>query len=194
MLALFSFARSRALSASLFLWLFSLPALSASDLGGPFELIDQDGINVTQENYTGAPALLYFGFASCANICPTDLARMASLTRTLAEENGIEITPIFVTIDPERDTPEKLASYVKQFHPRFVGLSGSDQAIADIADKYAVYYSPVPMGESYMMDHSTFTFLVGADGHYLAHFPRDMPLTQMSLKIADLLSQPLARN
>ena len=77
---------------------------------------------------------------------PTDLARMASVTRTVADESGINITPIFVTIDPERDTPERLAEYVKQFHPRFVGLTGTDQAIADIADKYAVYYSPVSDG------------------------------------------------
>jgi protein SCO1/2 len=116
---------------------------------------------------------------------------MASVTRTVADESGINITPIFVTIDPERDTPERLAEYVKQFHPRFVGLTGTDQAIADIADKYAVYYSPVPMGDSYMMDHSTFTFLVGADGNYLAHLPRDMPLEQMSARITDLLSQQL---
>lgn len=166
-------------------------ALSASDLGGPFELIDQDGATVTQASYLGAPALLYFGFSNCGHICPTDLARMASVTRTAADESGINITPIFVTMDPERDTPERLAEYVKQFHPRFVGLTGTDQAIADIADKYAVYYSPVPMGDSYMMDHSTFTFLVGADGNYLAHLPRDMPLEQMSARITDLLSQQL---
>jgi len=169
---------------------FAIPAVADSDLGGPFELIDQHGTRVTQATYLGKPALIYFGFASCGYICPTDLARMAAVTNALAAESAIQITPIFITIDPERDTPERLASYVAQFHPRFVGLTGSPEQIADVADKYAVYYAPVKSGDTYVMDHSTFTFLIGADGNYIAHFDRDVPAPELTARIRALLAKP----
>lgn len=170
--------------------LYALPALAVSDLGGRFALIDQHGVDVTEENYRGKPALLYFGFSSCGDVCPTDLVKMGFVVEQLVSTAGIEITPIFVTIDPERDTPERMAAYLTAFHPDFVGLTGSDEAIADIADKYAVYYAPLPMGNSYMMDHSTLLFLIDANGDYVAHFTRDVPVNELTQSIIKKLSAP----
>jgi protein SCO1 len=173
--------------------LMTLPVLAASDLGGSFELIDQNGRTVTEADYTGKPALLYFGFTSCGDVCPTDVAKMGLVVDSLAQQSGIEITPIFVTIDPERDSAEKMAAYLSAFHPGFVGLTGSPEAIAHMADNYAVYYTRVPMGDTYMMDHSTFLFLLDAKGDYVAHFSRDVPVDvlveQVGLKLEKLSSR-----
>jgi len=143
-------------------------------LGGAFELIDHRGKTVSEADFLGQPALIYFGFSNCGHICPTDLFKIGAVTKTLSTEHDINITPIFVTIDPARDTPEVLAEYVPRFHPDLVGLTGSEDAIEDIAYKYSVYYAPVPMGDSYMMDHSTNIFLIDADGEYLDHYARSV--------------------
>lgn len=171
----------------LLLLLAGVSTRADSDLGGAFQLVDQHGKAVTEANYLGKPALIYFGFSYCGHICPTDLARMGAATRSLAATRGIRVTPIFITIDPERDTPERLATYVAVFDPNFVGLTGSAEAIADVADKYAVYYAPVPGGESYVMDHSTFTFLIDADGRYVAHFGRDVSAPELVDAVGRLL-------
>lgn len=177
----------RAFSVALLLLpVLQLMAAGRTDLGGPFELTDQTGKTVSDKDFHGDPVLLYFGFATCPDVCPTDLAKMAIIVRALEEQADIELTPIFVTIDPSRDTPERLAQYLAYFHPSFVGLTGSNDAIAEIADHYAVYYEAVPTDNGYTMDHSTFTFLLGADGQYLAHFGR-------SESAPDLIAQISAR-
>ena len=169
----------------------SLPVSAAgrTDLGGPFRLTDHNGQSVSDADYHGKPVLLYFGFATCPDVCPTDLAKMAVVVRRLEEQSEIEITPIFVTIDPGRDTPERLAEYVRFFHPSFVGLTGDDNAIAQIADRYAVYYEPVATDSGYTMDHSTFMFLLGVDGEYLAHYGRSVTAEELIGHIRDRLNQ-----
>lgn len=179
----------RAFSLSLLLLtLLWTNANAATDLGGSFELIDQDGRVASAEDFHGKPVLLYFGFASCPDICPLDLARLASVTRSLAAAHDIELTPVFVTIAPARDTPEKLKAYVGYFHKDMVGLTGSDAAIAAMADNYAVYYKRVPVDHSYTMDHSTFMFLLDNKGSYLEHYGSKVPADEVIRRIASRLN------
>ncbi|WP_219097335.1 SCO family protein [Pseudomonas sp. UMAB-40] len=151
-------------------------AAARTDIGGPFQLTNQNGQRVTERSF-GQPALLYFGFMTCPAICPTDLAKMARISRQLQKDKGITVRPVFVTIDPERDTPKKLKEYVGYFAKDFVGLTGSAQDIVRITDAYHVYYKKVPSGDKpdqYMMDHSTILFLLDSQGRYLKHFGRGM--------------------
>jgi len=170
-------------------------AASRDDIGGPFSLVDQDGARVTEKTFLGRPVLLYFGFTTCPDVCPIDLAKMASIARRIATASGVDVTPVFVSIDPERDTPAKLKPYVRTFAGDFIGLTGTPQEIARIGDAYHVYYKKAPLqGGGYMMDHSTVLFLLGADGAYLDHYGRALSVDDISSRaIAKLkASAPLA--
>ena len=161
-----------------------------TDIGGPFELTNQNGQRVNERSF-GEPALLYFGFMTCPAICPTDLAKMARISRQLKQEQGINVRPVFVTVDPERDTPDQLKTYVNYFASDFVGLTGSAQDIARITDAYHVYYKKVPTGDQpdqYMMDHSTILFLLDSQGRYLKHFGRGMDDKEIEAQVATALT------
>lgn len=134
-------------------------------LGGPFTLTDQTGREVTERDFAGRFMLIYFGFTYCPDVCPTELGVMASAIDILGDQ-GARVTPALITIDPERDTPAQLADYVSRFHPRMIGLTGTAQQVAQVARAYRVYYARVrPQGSGdYLMDHSSFTYLVGPDG------------------------------
>lgn len=169
-------------------------AATRTDIGGPFQLTNQNGQRVTERSF-GAPALLYFGFMTCPAICPTDLAKMARISRQLQQQQGITVRPIFVTIDPERDTPKKLKTYVNYFASDFVGLTGSAQEIARITDAYHVYYKKVPTGDQpgqYMMDHSTILFLLDSQGRYLKHFGRGLDEKEIEKQVVAALTDPAA--
>ncbi len=159
-------------SAQLLIFLIiAFPAQARDDIGGSFSLQTGVGKVVTDENLQGTPFLIYFGFTSCPHICPTDLSKMAWLAERAKAELDETITPIFVTIDPARDNGIQLDHYVQQFHPSFVALTGPDSAIRAITDKYHVYYKAIPTANAeYTMDHSTFLFLMDAQGKYIAHF------------------------
>ena len=168
-------------------------SLAGDDIGGAFRLINQHGIITTDKDLKGKPVLLYFGFTSCLHICPTDLSKMAWLAKKLEQEKKIEITPVFITLDPERDTMNKLANYITQFHPRFVGLTGPMKSIVKAADKYHVYFKKIPIENSYVIDHSTFMFLLGENGEYLMHFGNRMNKDNVLKKISHLLDGNKAR-
>ena len=141
-------------------------------VGGPFSLIDQTGRRVTDKDFLGRPMLVFFGFTFCPDICPSGLQVMAAALDQLGPK-GDKIVPVFVTIDPERDTPEQLKSYLASFHPRLVGLSGTLAEVNDVAKKYRVYFKKVKDEKSsadYTMDHSTILYLMDAKGQYVAHF------------------------
>jgi cytochrome oxidase Cu insertion factor (SCO1/SenC/PrrC family) len=141
-------------------------------VGGPFSLIDQNGRRVTDKDFLGRPMLVFFGFTFCPDICPSGLQVMAAALDKLGPK-GDRIVPVFVTIDPERDTPEQLKSYLASFHPRLVGLSGTPAEITDVAKKYRVYFKKVKDEKSsadYTMDHSTIMYLMDAKGQFVAHF------------------------
>ncbi|PZW48770.1 protein SCO1/2 [Humitalea rosea] len=134
-------------------------------LGGPYSLTDQTGRAVTEATYAGGLSLMYFGFTYCPDVCPTELGIIGQVMEELGPDAS-RVTPILVTIDPERDTPEVLAAYVVNFHPKMVGLTGTAAQIADVARKFRVYYQRVRNAENsdYLMDHSSFIYLVGSDG------------------------------
>ena len=168
----------------------SATAATRTDIGGPFQLTNQNGQRVTERSF-GEPTLLYFGFMTCPAICTTDLAKMARVSRQLQQPQGISVRPVFVTIDPERDTPKKLKEYVKYFSDNFVGLTGSPQEITRITDAYHVYYKKVPSGDQpgqYMMDHSTNLFLLDAQGRYLKHFGRGLDEKEIEKQVVAALT------
>jgi len=144
-------------------------------VGGPFQLTDQDGRAVTQASFAGRPLLLYFGYTSCPDVCPVDLAKIVRIADDVRRASGTTVTPVFVTIDPERDTPPRLQAYVRAFGKEVVGLTGTTAQIDAITDEYHVYFRKVPVEGGYLMDHSTMLFLVGSNGTYLDHYGRKLP-------------------
>lgn len=144
------------------------------EVGGPFELTDQTGRTVTDQMFRGKLMLVYFGYAYCPDICPTDLQEIALAMDELGEQDAAEVQPLFITIDPERDTVASLSRYVGLFHPRLLGLTGTDEQIAQAAKGYRVFYrkAPSPGGapDEYLMDHSTYSYLMGRDGKLLTVF------------------------
>lgn len=143
-------------------------------VGGPFSLTNQDGKRVTDQDFRGKYMLIFFGFTFCPDVCPSELQVMSAALDELGPQ-GDKIQPVFITIDPERDTPEAMKVYVSNFHPRMVGLTGSQADIAAVAKAYRVYYAKAkaPEGaapEDYLMDHSTILYLMGPDGRFVKHF------------------------
>lgn len=146
-----------------------MPSFSAS-IGGPFALIDQDGAARTDKDFRGRFALVYFGYSFCPDICPTTLATMAEALDALGAKSA-RITPVFITIDPARDSPKMLKQYLAAFGPRFVGLTGSPSAIAAVEREYRVYAAKRPLpGGGYAMDHSGEIYLIGPDGKLVAFY------------------------
>ncbi len=141
-------------------------------IGGPFALTDQNGVRRTDADFRGKLMLVYFGFTYCPDICPTDLQQMALAVDQLGPAGGT-VQPVFITVDPARDTVEHLKDYMALFHPRFVGLTGDAAAIRHAARAYRVYYEKVERKDKsdYTLDHSAFIYLIDRDGRYLGFFP-----------------------
>lgn len=156
-------------------------------VGGPFRLVDHMGKPRSDADFHGKLVLLYFGFTYCPDLCPTDLASMGVLVDKLGKA-GESVQPLFVTLDPERDTAERLASYVTFFHPRLIGLTGDEASIAKAASAYKVYYAKVPTEHSYTVDHSGYIYLLDRAGRYLGFFPPGTPPEQMADVIRPLLN------
>lgn len=171
--ALVVLAMAAALAAFAFLAPRNLmPSTGTALVGGPFVMVNHKGEAVTEKTYAGKPMLLFFGFTFCPDICPTELQVIGQALEIMGPD-GSTIQPLFVTVDPERDTPELIASYISNFNPRFVGLTGTPQQVANMADAYRVFYAKQENSKSpqdYLMDHSSIIYLMGADGQFLKHF------------------------
>jgi len=140
-------------------------------IGGPFALIDHTGILRTDEDFRGKLLLIYFGYSYCPDVCPTDLQQIGLAVDGLGARADA-VQPLFITLDPERDTAAHLADYVPSFHPRLIGLTGSAEQIRRIALAYKVYYAKYPPDSSdYVIDHSAFIYLVDKTGKYIGFFP-----------------------
>ena len=163
----------------------------AALVGGPFELVDHTGRSVTQAAYAGDYLLVFFGYTFCPDVCPMTLGRVSVALDALGEGAAERVRPLFISVDPERDTPEVLAAYVVAFHPRIVGLTGSAEQIKAVAKAYRVYYLRVEeegaSAEDYMMDHSTIIYLMAPDGRYLRHFSNGTNPETMAASIRDEL-------
>jgi protein SCO1/2 len=139
--------------------------LGVPAIGGPFALVDGDGQAVTDQAYRGKWMVVYFGFTYCPDACPTGLANIAAALRELGADAD-RVQPIFISIDPERDTPAMMKDYVAAFDPRIVGLTGTAEQVAATAKAYRVYYKRVGEGDDYSMDHSTAIYVMDPEGNY----------------------------
>lgn len=157
-------------------------------IGGPFTLTDQNGKKVSDSDFRGKLMLVYFGFSSCPAICPTDMANITNVMNALADDAG-KIVPVFITIDPERDTQEKLKSFMQNFHPSIIALTGTMAEVDAVIKSYRAYANKVQneMMEGYMYDHSTFTYLMGKDGKYISHFTHNSDVNQVVSRIKENL-------
>jgi protein SCO1/2 len=144
-------------------------------IGGPFSLVDQDGRTFTDANLRGKPTLLYFGYTFCPDVCPTSLLLMENAAENLGPDGPKKVNLVFITIDPERDTPKLMKGYVGNFGPTIVGLTGTPQQIAAVAHSYRVYYQKVPSkdGSPYLMDHSSIVYLLDSRGRFVTHFTHE---------------------
>jgi protein SCO1/2 len=149
-------------------------------IGGPFSLTDQNGVARTEKDYRGKYMLVFFGYTYCPDVCPTTLAVMSAALDKLGSR-AERIVPVLISVDPKRDTPEKLKSYLASFGPRFVGLTGTSKDIAAVAKEYRVYYKEHPTGNDgdYTVDHSGIVYLMDPKGAFVANYslattPEDM--------------------
>ncbi|BAR99018.1 cytochrome oxidase biogenesis protein Sco1/SenC/PrrC [Blastochloris viridis] len=148
---------------------------SASAVGGPFRLTAHDGRTVTEGDFRGMPILVFFGFTHCPDICPTTLFEVSEMMGRLGADAS-RTQALFVTVDPERDTSEVLASYLGSFHPRILGLRGDAAATADIVRAFRVYAKKVPLASGdYTMDHTAVVYLMDKDGRFVAPFNLKRP-------------------
>jgi protein SCO1/2 len=146
------------------------PGVSPSAIGGPFRLTDQNGQAVTDKDFTGRPFLVFFGFTHCPDVCPTTLFEMSEMLGRLGPDAD-RTAALFVTVDPERDTPEKLKDYLSSFDPHLKGLTGDPAAIAAMLKAYRVYAKKVPLeGADYTMDHTALVYLMDKQGNFVAPF------------------------
>ncbi len=155
------------------------PPLAGARIGGSFSLTDQNGRVVTDRDLAGRYRMVYFGYTYCPDVCPTDVQNIAAALRLLERDDAElarRIVPIFITIDPARDTPAVLKRFVSAFHPRFLGLTGSPAQIAKVAKAYGIYFAKgAGTADGYLMDHSRQIYLFDPDGRPLALLPEGPP-------------------
>lgn len=159
-------------------------------IGGPFTLTDQTGKVVTDTDFAGKYMLIYFGYTYCPDVCPTSLSIVSDALDQLSPAELDKVVPIFISIDPERDTPAALADFVPHFHNKLVGLSGTPEQTKAVARAYKAYFAKVSgeeKGDAYTMDHSSITYLMGPDGKYVAHFSHGTKADVMAKRLAEIL-------
>lgn len=158
--------------------------VAGGDIGGPFTLVNTSGATVTDADVLTKPSLVYFGYTFCPDVCPFDMSRNVEAVDRLADM-GIDVTPVFITIDPERDTPETLADYAENMHPKLVALTGSADQIRAASQAYKTFYKKRDTGdEFYLLDHSTFTYLMLPGEGFVDFFRREITSEQMAESVA----------
>lgn len=152
----------------------------SNQIGGPFELVNGEGVTVTDQDVITEPSLIYFGYTFCPDVCPLDTARNADVIDLLAER-GLSATPVFISIDPERDTPEVVGDFAANLHEKMIGLTGSPEQVAQASAAYKTYYKAQPAeDEYYLVDHSTFSYLVLPEDGFVEFFRRDNSAEQIA--------------
>jgi protein SCO1 len=161
--------------------------VAGGDIGGPFTLVDTAGQTVTDVEVLSRPALVYFGYTFCPDVCPFDMARNVEAVDILAAR-GLEVTPVFISIDPERDTPEALADYALNMHPQLVALTGSAEQVKAASQAYKTFYrKQAAEDEFYLVDHSTFTYLMLPGTGFVDFFRREITSDEMADSVACFL-------
>ena len=174
------------------------PPLAGAKIGGPFTLTDQNGKTVSDTDFAGRYRLIYFGYSYCPDICPVDLQKLMRGLAAFEKSDparGAKVAPIFITVDPERDTPAALKPFVSRYHPRLLGLTGTPEQIAAVAKAFVVTYNKVPGSapDRYLMAHSQLAFLMDPDGKPLALLPLDDPSTEPDEGAPDKVAADLAK-
>ncbi len=164
---------------------------SQPKIGGPFELVNHWGDKVTSADYSDGYMLLSFGYTYCPDVCPTTLSTISTALDILGGDAS-KITPLFVTVDPERDTPQYLQEYLQHFHPAIVGLTGDPNQIKKVTKAYGVYYAKVQEDgadpDDYLMDHTSLVFLMDKEGRYKAHFSHGGDAETMAARLKEMLA------
>jgi protein SCO1/2 len=166
----------------------------ADELGGSFTLTDQSGAAFSPGDLETPYALIYFGFTACPDVCPTELQDMTLALDQMDADLADQVTPAFITIDPARDDVAAVRDYVGHFHPRMIGLTGDSQAIETVAKLYRVFYSRVASSEgeaadSYMMDHSSFYYLIDQTGALRRMFTPKAPIDALSVALGETVDE-----
>jgi protein SCO1/2 len=167
-----AFAASLAIGLLATLWLVGgfRGAAAPAAIGGPFQLTDQSGQTVTEKNLVGRPSIIFFGFTHCPDVCPTSLFEMSEVLRAMGPDAD-KVNAFFVSVDPERDTPQAMKDYLSSFDPHLRGLTGSNEAIARIISAYRVYAKKVPLKDGdYTMDHTALIYLMDREGKFVRPF------------------------
>lgn len=162
--------------------------VAGAAIGGPFTLVNEGGTTVTEQDFAGQYKLIYFGFTYCPAICPTELQKITLALNTLAEEDADmagKIRPVFISVDPERDTPDVLKEYVTLFHPRMTGLTGSPQQVEAAKKSFRVYAAKVQTEEAndYTVDHSSFIYFMGPDNSLISIYRMEDTAAQIAADI-----------
>jgi protein SCO1/2 len=170
----------------------SWAATSPVTIGGPFTLIASNGTTVTDQTFRGKWLLVYFGYTFCPNTCPMTLNEIATALEKLGAD-AAKLKPLFITVDPQRDTREVLEQYTQSFDPRIVGLTGNPQQIAAVAKEYGVYWAAHKTGpgaEDYVMDHSSYLYVMDPEGKFVRAFDADTPGDRIADALRELMAQP----
>lgn len=157
---------------------------TAADIGGPFALVDHHGRPVTDRDYAGKPMLVFFGFTNCPNVCPSTLIEITNQLEELGPDAD-RLNVLFITVDPERDTPQQLALYLSSFDPRITGLSGSPENILAAEKAYHIYAKKIPLKDGeYTMDHTATIAMMNSEGRYVGamHFQAPAKVTRAKLR------------
>jgi protein SCO1/2 len=187
-------ALARVVVATTLIVVGALPAHTANapvTVGGPFTLVAPDGTTVTDRTYANKWLLVYFGFTFCPNTCPTALLEIAAALEKLGPD-AAKLQPLFITVDPQRDTPEVMGNYMQSFDTRIIGLTGTTQQIAAVAKEYGAYYAPQrtgPGADDYVIDHSTYLYLMDPQGKFVRGFDADAS----GERIADAVRKQMAQ-
>jgi protein SCO1/2 len=163
----------------------TMPQVAA--IGGPFSLTDQNGRTVTEKDLKGKPFLVFFGYTNCPDFCPTTMFEISEVLRKLGPAAD-RTRALFITVDPERDTPAALKDYVSSFDPHITALTGEPEAIAAVAKAYRAYYRKVPLRDGgYTMDHLVLVYLMDKDGRFVSRFKLDRPVDEAAAELRKYL-------
>lgn len=164
----------------------------AARIGGPFTLTDHTGRKFTEANLLGHYSVIYFGYTFCPDVCPTELQDLSRALDLLPAETLAKIQPLFITVDPERDTADVMARYVKAFHPKLIGLTGTPEQIAAAEKAYLIYAAKVPqkgIGKDYLMDHISILYVMGPDGKYITHISQGLAPEKIAAALKKIIAQ-----
>jgi len=166
-----------------------VPVVGKAAVGGPFSLIDHNGKRVTDKDFRGRYMLVYFGYTFCPDVCPQGLQVISAALDKIGPK-AKRVAPIFITVDPERDTLEYLKPYIESFHPSFVGLTGTSAEIGEVARAYRVYYKlqkEDATSTDYLVDHTSIVYLMDPDGAFVTHFSHATSVDAMAEKLQNIL-------